>query len=59
MKDQEAVKVLDWVREYLDRGYDAIWIYKQALERLDKIGLSQSHYIHFERRVARMTRVNE
>jgi hypothetical protein len=54
-----ATQIIDWVTERLAMGYDAIWIYKEALRRLGLLGLSQNDYSHFERRIAQLTKVNE
>ena len=54
-----AQQIMEWVNERLAMGYDAIWIYKEAVARLEKIGLSQNDFLHYERRIARLTKVNE
>lgn len=59
-KDGKAMVILGWA-EYWHHacGYDAVWVYKQAIAYLEKIGLSYNDFLHFERRIAHTTEVNE
>lgn len=59
-KENKALSILEWAAHWhYGRGYDAIWVYKQAVAQLEQVGLSQNDFLHFERRIARLTRVNE
>ena len=59
-KDGKAMVILEWAEHWHHtQGYDAVWVYKRAVAHLEKIGLSHSDFLHFERRIAHTTGVNE
>lgn len=54
-----ALEILDWAARQIESGNDAVWVYKTALAKIHQLGLSMFEEMHYERRLSRITHVNE